>query len=94
MYLKNIKDAHGDHPPNISNFLHYLNFIGTNQNIEFKQKFTFEPANPLVTTKLANPQKLSRVPRPRIVEEGLDETEPETSKKPKCKSKRFSEPEE
>lgn len=34
LYLRNIKNEHGDHPPNISNFIHYLNYLRRQQNDE------------------------------------------------------------
>lgn len=42
LYLRNIRDEHGDHPPNISNFIHYLNFLRRSQYADRGQEETVE----------------------------------------------------
>lgn len=69
LYLKNIKDEYGDHPPNISGFIKYLNGLKKKQEIEWEQSYYTEPEKKTHVVKLQNPNKLSRIPRP-IVQSG------------------------
>lgn len=64
MYLKSIKDEFGDHPPNISNFIKYLNTIKKQQKFVWKKSYQVEPETPMHVYKIQNPKKLSRIPRP------------------------------
>lgn len=64
IYLKNIKDEFGDHPPNVSNFIKYLNNLKKQQEIEWEKSYYAEPEKPTHVTKMINPKRLSRIPRP------------------------------
>lgn len=64
LYLKNITDEFGDHPPNISNFIKYLNSLKKQQEVEWEKTYYADPELPTHVTKMQNPNKLSRIPRP------------------------------
>lgn len=90
LYLKNIKDEYGDHPPNISAFIKYLNGLKKSKKnkVQWEQSYFTEPEKKTHVVKLQNPKKLSRIPRPIIVQSKSDSTEKELKKK-ECKKLRF-----
>lgn len=83
IYLKNIRDEYGDHPPNISNFIKYLNHLNQQQKVEWKQSFHVDPDKKTHITKIQNASKLSRIPRP-ITKKSFEDDE-SLSLKRECK---------